>query len=156
MNRATQLLELYSLLDEVARRCGGPRRLAECHGQMGWPRRGVYFFFEPGESREESSHPRVARVGTHGLRPSKSTLWARLAQHRGSGGGRFPGGGNHRSSVFRLHVGEALLPTGDYPDEIYGTWGRGTSAPLEVRTAEYPLERDVSTYIARCRSFGSR
>ncbi len=146
--RATQLDELYSLLDAAANRCGGPRTLAECHGRMEWPRRGVYFFFEPGEHRENLSTPRVVRVGTHGLRPSSSTtLWGRLSQHRGNSGGGHAGGGNHRGSIFRLHVGEALLASGDYPPEISRTWGRGSSAPLEVRTAEYPLERDVSTYI---------
>ena len=146
-SRASQVEELYSLLDATANRCGGPRTLAECHGRMGWSRRGVYFFFEPGERRENLSTPRVVRVGTHGLRPSSSTLWKRLSQHRGNSGGRFPGGGNHRGSIFRLHVGEALLASGDYPPEISRTWGRGSSAPLEIRTAEYPLERDVSTYI---------
>lgn len=88
MNRATQLAEFHSLLDQIALRCGGPRTLAECHGRMGWPRRGVYFFFEPGEHRENGPPPRVVRVGMHGLRPSKSTLWGRLSQHRGNGGGR--------------------------------------------------------------------
>lgn len=145
--RATQLDELYSLLDAIAQRCGGPRTLADCHGRMAWPRRGVYFFFETGEHRESGSSPRVVRVGTHGLRPSSSTLWGRLSQHRGSAGGGFPGGGNHRGSIFRLHVGEALLATGNYPPEISGTWGHGSSAPPNVRTAEYPLERDVSAYI---------
>jgi hypothetical protein len=135
------------MLDEVANRRGGPWTLAECHGRMRWPRRGVYFCFEPGEHREDLSTPRVVRVGTHGLRPSSSTLWGRLSQHRGSEGGRFAGGGNHRVSIFRLHVGEALLASGEYPPEISHTWGRGTSAPLEVRALEYPLERDVSTHI---------
>lgn len=49
--------------------------------------------------------------------------------------------------MFRLHVGDALLVQGDYPPEISRAWGRGSSAPLDVRTSEYPLERDVSTYI---------
>ena len=114
---------------------------------MGWPRRGVYFFFEPGEHREDRSTARVVRVGTHGLRASSSTPWGRLSQHRGNGGGRFAGGGNHRGSVFRLHIGEALLASGEYPAEISHTWGRGSSAPLEVRALEYPLEYDVSAYI---------
>lgn len=146
-DRGAQLEELYSLLDAVAIGCGGPRTLDECHGRMGWPRRGVYFFFEPGELRAGLSTPRVVRVGTHGLRPSNSTLWGRLSQHRGTGGGRFAGGGNHRGSIFRLHVGEALLASREYPPEISQTWGRGSSAPLEVRALEYPLERDVSIYI---------
>ena len=138
--RATQLDELYSLLDAIAQRCGGPRTLADCHGRMGWPRRGVYFFFETGEHRENCSSPRVVRVGTHGLRPSSSTLWGRLSQHRGSAGGGFPGGGNHRGSIFRLHVGEALLATGNYPPRSPAPGAMGpqllqTSAPRSTRSS---------------------
>jgi len=48
---------------------------------------------------------RVVRVGTHGLKTgSTSTLWGRVHQHRDTR----EGGGNHRGSVFRLHVGQAL------------------------------------------------
>ena len=78
--------------------------------------------------------------------PLSSTLWKRLSQHRGNSGGGFPGGGNHRGSIFRLHVGEALLASGDYPPEISRPGGGGlgaTGGPYR----EYPLERDVSTYI---------
>ena len=146
-SRRAQLEEFYSLLEEVSDRRGGPRTLGECHGRMGWPRRGVYFFFEPGECREDLATPRVVRVGTHALRPSSSTLWGRLSQHRGSTAGGLPGGGNHRGSIFRRHVGEALLASSEYPPEISDTWGRGSSAPQEVRALEYPLERDVSRYI---------
>jgi hypothetical protein len=147
VSRRGQVEEFYALLDEVADRCGGPRTLGDCHGRMGWPRRGVYFFFEPGEAREDGTRPRVVRVGTHGLRPSSSTLWRRLSQHRGHTAGRSPGGGNHRGSVFRLHVGEALLAGGSYPSVISETWGRGSTAAPEVRVLERPLERDVSSYI---------
>ncbi len=57
-----------------------------------------------------------------------------------------PGGGNHRGSIFRLHVGTALLNTGICP-EAAATWGKGGSATPEVRRIEYPLERAVSDYI---------
>ena len=75
---------------------------------MEWPARGVYFFFEDGEARSTSgTGPRVVRIGTHALTAkSSTTLWNRLAQHRGVVG---TGGGNHRGSIFRLLVGEALL-----------------------------------------------
>jgi hypothetical protein len=73
-----------------------------------WPGKGVYFFFETGEIRRESGiGPRVVRVGTHALASSsRATLRQRLFQHRGNAGDR---GGNHRGSVFRKHVGFALL-----------------------------------------------
>lgn len=139
--------EFYGVLDEVSERCGGPRILADCDGRMGWPRRGVYFFFEPGEYRHGGTRLRVVRVGTHALRPSGSSLWQRLSQHKGTTGGALAGGGNHRGSIFRLHVGEALLAVGDYPPEIARTWGRGSSAPPEIRRSEHPLECAVSAQI---------
>ncbi len=111
-----------------------PRHLRDCTARTGWPARGVYFFFEPGE----------VRVGTHAVsRPSKATLWQRLALHRGN-----PDGGSHRGSIFRLHVGGALLTRGGFPPEIGRTWGIGNSAGSdEVRRIEKPLERAVSAYI---------
>ncbi len=146
-DRRADLDRFYALLSELEAKCGGKRRLAECTGRMGWPQRGVYFFFEDGELRDDGATPRVVRVGTHALRPSVSTLWGRLAQHRGSGGGTMPGGGNHRGSIFRLHVGTALLASGDWPASIGETWSEGGTAPSSVRMGEYPLEKVVSEYI---------
>jgi len=51
--------------------------------------------------------------------------------------------------LFRLHVGTALLARGDYPDAVRRSWGRGGSAPKEVRRAEQGLERAVSEYIGK-------
>ncbi len=145
--RRADLDRFYDLLAELEERCGGKRRLADCDGRMAWPHRGVYFFFEDGELREDGVTPRVVRVGTHALRPSKSTLWGRLSQHKGTPGGSLAGGGNHRGSIFRLHVGTALLASGDWSDSIRRTWSNGRTAKPEVRAAEYPLEMAVSDYI---------
>lgn len=145
MTRAAMLDEFYGLLGRLSDALGGPRRLLDCTKSTGWPSRGVYWFFEPGETRDDGERPRVVRVGTHGLRPSKSTLWGRLSQHRGSVGGSMPGGGNHRGSVFRLHVGEALMARGDV--ERVESWGRGSTADRETRDAEYFVEQAVSAYI---------
>lgn len=132
---------MYRLLDELDDRYGPPRRLAESRSQTGWPDAGVYFFYETGEVRE-SGEPRVVRVGTHRLtETSRATLWGRLGQHRGSG----DGGGNHRGSIFRLHVGTALLASGEYP-EAETTW-RVKKPPPEARDRERRLERAVSQYI---------
>ena len=146
-DRRRQLDHLYGLLKELEDRLGGTRRLASCNGRMGWPQRGVYFFFEEGETREEARGPRVVRVGTHALRSTRTTLWGRLAQHQGTASGSTPGGGNHRGSIFRLHVGTALLARGDWPQSIRETWSEGSTASREIRAAEYPLERAVSEYI---------
>jgi hypothetical protein len=81
---AEDLGRFYELLGRLEGAIGGRRALADCHGRMGWPARGVYFFFEPGELRRNGT-PRVTRVGTHALTAtSKATLWGRLAsRYRG-------------------------------------------------------------------------
>lgn len=143
----SDLVHLYNLLGKLRRQVGGDRTLAASTGRMGWPDRGVYFFFEPGEDRPDGS-PRVVRVGTHALTASsKTTLWNRLSQHRGYVGGRWVGGGNHRGSVFRRHVGAALLRRDGGPEDVAATWGKGSSAPEPVRRTEHPHEQLVSEVI---------
>jgi len=147
--RLGDIQRFYEILDELERRVGGKRTLAEADGRMGWPKRGVYCFFEPGEERTTSGTGlRVVRVGTHGLKTgSKSTLWGRLKQHQGTVGGSDPGGGNHRGSVFRLHVGSALIRRDSWSEVVAGGWGKGGSADRLVRERERPLERAVSQQI---------
>lgn len=145
--RRAELDRFYEILGVLEEKCGGKRILAECHGRMDWPQRGVYFFFEDGELRDDGVTPRVVRVGTHALRPSKSTLWGRLSQHKGTTGGSMPGGGNNRGSVFRLHVGTALLAVDDWPKPIHDSWSVGSTAESDVRRTEYALERAVSVHI---------
>ncbi len=123
--RLHDVQRFYALLALLEERWGGKRLLAEAHGGLVWPKRGVYFFFEPFEERTTSgSGLRVTRVGTHGLKAgSRSTLWKRLRQHRGTLRGKYAGGGNHRGSVFRLHVGTALIHKGIWTEEVCGQWG---------------------------------
>lgn len=143
----------YSTLDAVASRLGGPRVLGDCSARSGWPERGVYFFFEPGENRAPpfSSSLRVVRIGTHAVsRGSTTSLWDRLKQHRGNGApGDPPGGGNHRGSIFRRHVGAALIRSGRFGGVPPRTWGIGSSPGPGVAPMEEPLERAVSGYLAR-------
>lgn len=110
---------------------------------MKWPQRGVYFFSEPGEERRESGGGlRVVRVGTHALKERSATvLWHRLSQHRGSS---TTGSGNHRGSIFRLIVGQALIAQRGYD---YSMWGTGSNAQKDVRMTEVPLEREVTGVI---------
>ena len=136
----------YRIMDYL-RRHVVERRLDDCHGRMQWPRRGVYFFFENGETRPDGKTPRVVRVGTHAVsRGSKTTLWNRLSTHRGTAKS---GGGNHRGSIFRLHVGSALLRRGDVPAPPDDTWGKGATAPRPVRELEEAVEYVVSRHIRR-------
>ena len=152
-SRLADTRRFYGLLDELASRTGGPRRLAECSGRMDWPRRGVYFFFEPRESRAGSKLGlRVVRIGTHALTVgARSTLWGRLAQHRGTA----TGSGNHRTSIFRLLVGAALASRGDIG--LPPSWGAGSDRGAAasrlgldrdaIKIAEADLEARVSDTI---------
>jgi len=110
---------------------------------MEWPKRGVYFFFEDGEDRSNIGNgPRIVRVGTHAVRTGSTTkLWTRLYQHKGQPD---TGGGNHRGSIFRLLVGDAL--TGR--DQLHSpTWGKQKTAGHDVKIGELELERHVSKVI---------
>lgn len=145
MPRREDVERFYRSLDDLRRALGGPRRLCESDAKSGWPSHGVYFFFEPGEMREEGA-PRVVRVGTHGLTAtSRTKLWGRLSQHRGQRGGTHAGGGNHRGSIFRLHVGAAMSARD--PGTAVATWGVGSTAPAGARAEEHHLESLVSRYI---------
>jgi hypothetical protein len=50
----------------------------------------------------------------------------------------------HDSSIFRLLVGTAVMAKRGYD---FPTWGEGSTAPADVRTAEQDLEREVSDII---------
>ena len=144
MPRLDDLQRFYSLLFELEERLAGARHLANCSGRMSWPKRGVYFFMEPGETRSHSGRgPRIVRVGTHALKAgSGTTLWRRLYQHKGVARS---GGGNHRGSIFRLIVGTALVERDAIDCDSWDD--RRGSAPREVRERELPLERAVSQVI---------
>jgi len=138
IHRRDELDRFYALLANLEQRVGGPRRLSNTEGKQGWPERGVYFFFEPGETRPASSQARVIRVGAHAVSSgSKTTLWDRLRTHRGTA----TLGGNHRGSIFRLRVGEALQAREGI---LCPTWAQGSSAPKEVRVTERAFEEAVS------------
>ena len=152
MSRRADLVRFYDLLDEIEAQLGGRRSLGGCTARLGWPIRGVYFFFEEGEMRSDSgTGPRIVRVGTHGLKiRSKETLWSRLRAHRGT----TAGGGDHRQSVFRKLVGEAI---GSRLGRTPSSWGLGNSpgaaarslgvSRAQVRQNEAALERETSTTI---------
>lgn len=143
-SRTEDFSRFYRTLERLETGVGGMRKLSDCNGRMNWPDRGVYFFFEPGESRSDSgTNPRVVRVGTHALTSnSRTRLWNRLSQHRGVAA---TGGGNHRGSIFRLVVGEALMVR-DSRCSV-ASWGKGASAPSHTRAHEIELERKVSDII---------
>jgi hypothetical protein len=136
-----QIERFYEILAELTQLIGGPRRVSELHRDRNFPARGVYFYYEEGEMRPRSrTLRRVVRIGTHGLKANSiSTLYGRLCQHRGTKAGT----GNHRGSIFRHHVGIALINQikVDCP-----TWRKQQVSP-EERSAERFLEEKVSRYI---------
>ncbi len=138
----SDLDRFYAILAGIATQPLQGHRLCDLTGRSGLPKRGVYFFLEQGEERvTPSGVPRVVRVGTHAVSAgSRSRLWGRLRTHRGSLSGR----GNHRGSIFRLHVGAALL---EREQRQHASWGIGSSAPGEIRVHEADLEHQVSAHI---------
>jgi hypothetical protein len=118
--------------------------LRELIATRGLPARGVYFFREPGEYSSVFRGPRIVRVGTHGVSTgSKATLRSRLRMHLGTQSG----GGNHRGSIFRRHVGHAILNEGK---QSVSTWGVGSSAPTELRECPAALrtERELEHMVS--------
>jgi len=145
MRRIDDLHHLYAILDKLDNNLGGKQVLANCDGKMSWPKQGLYFFFEEGELRESGDNLRVVRVGTHAVSTgSKTTLWTRLRAHRGSMGGKYMGGGNHRGSIFRLHIGTALI---NQQNVKLDSWSKGSSAIGHIRNNEQSIEMKVSEKI---------
>jgi hypothetical protein len=147
-------MRFYEILAELELTLGGKRRLFDCDGHMGWPIRGVYFFFEDGENRSTSgSEPKVVRIGTHALKlNSESTLWQRLSQHRGT-----MKAGNHRGSIFRLLIGEALKSKmQEIEPRSWGVCSDASKAALkfgcalqDIKVCERELEILVSQYVGK-------
>ncbi len=138
-NSIQDLEQFYSLIARLAEAPWQAKPLRELPANSAFPKRGVYFFMEPGEYRAlQPEVLRVVRVGTHAVsNGSKSTLRARLKQHFGTRGG----GGNHRGSIFRRHVGDALLARDKCNLEF---WGIGSTASTSVRATESEHEKQVS------------
>ena len=143
MSKRDDLIQFYRILGELRFAVGGTRTLANAHAGMRWLKRGVYFFMDPGEFRRDTGEGlRVTRVGTHAVSEgAKTTLWNRLSQHRGA---VTHGGGNHRGSVFRKILGEAILAR---DGKQHATWGHGNTAHRKVREGEQEMERRVSAYV---------
>ena len=135
----------YALLKRLCICQGGSSSVLSRHtAKSVRPKRGIYFFFEPGERRMTAPfEDRVTRIGTHSVSiGSKATLWGRLRTHRGGTGGT----GNHRGSIFRLHVGECLIRKAEL-EGLFPLWGVGQSVPREVRDGELEIETEVSRLI---------
>lgn len=139
--RIRDLKELYLWIDEK-RKTNEVFRFRNLASQQ-VPRRGVYVFLDPREPNFLQLHPRIVRIGTHGVsRGSMATLRGRLRNHLGPGTEI----GNHRGSVFRLHLGRAMLEEGGGRSRL-PSWGEGQDAAPDIKAAEVDLELAVTRYL---------
>lgn len=138
------ILRFYELIDELTAKHGGIRKLRDCSASLDWPKRGVYFFFEPGEVCSfDQERLRVVRVGTHAITAgARRTLWSRLRQHKGT----VIGYGNHRASVFRKHVGNAMINSQQTETPVT-TWNNRSKPSGEALQLELTLEHAVTKHI---------
>jgi len=105
---------------------------------------GVYFFFEKGEQIEVAGAimDRVVRVGTHRV---DGRFPARIRQHYGNQGSL---GGNKNGSVFRKHLGGALLRRDDPGDSRLAQWiAQGGESYSEVEEAVSKELRGNFTFV---------
>ena len=145
--RIRDMTALYSIIDE-ARKKDQTFKFSSLAGAK-VPPRGVYIFLDPSEENFLKNGPRIVRIGTHAVSlDSKSTLRTRLRSHLGKGDGL----GNHRGSIFRLHVGRAMQEAGLISTKSI-TWGEGQNATADVRREEVALERKVSEYLRNLEVF---
>jgi len=81
------------------------------------PEKGIYFFYEEGEITPHTGKRRIVRVGTHGTKPAKKirSLRQRLTDHYH---------GNREGSVFRKHLGSALLKAEGASEDRIKEWLR--------------------------------
>lgn len=133
---------LYETMALAAAR-GNRLPLGEYLASKSLPARGLYIFSDASEPSEIApGQPRIVRIGTHAVSEgSSSSLRGRLRTHLGTGSG----GGSHRSSIFRLHVGNSFLQS--IPREDAPHWGKGMAASKVIRLEEEWLERQVSGYM---------
>lgn len=108
------------------------------------PTDGVYLFFERGEtvSLDGATVDRIVRVGTHNR---DGNFRQRIRQHYGHVSSF---GGNKNGSVFRLHLGGALLRRRDHRDPRLPGWEKhmGPSYP-DVEEEVSRVLRETFTFV---------
>ncbi len=132
-------------MDELEKKNIQKKLLLNSNGRQKWHKKGVYFFFESNQKRNESGEGlKVTRVGTHALKNnSQTTLWSRLSQHKGT---IKSGGGNHRCSIFRLLVGTAIIKKQNLN---FPQWEIRNNASKDIKNSEILLEKLVTQTIGQ-------
>jgi hypothetical protein len=138
--RQNNIDKFYDLLDRVIEKF--PKQTLNNLNSIKLPEKGVYFFFENGETRDNKIDNRVVRVGTHAaVANSKTTLYKRLYNHKGSKDLT----GNHRSSVFRKLIGFSIANKNKLDFKYWGD--KSKKGDRMIKDTEKPLERLVSIYL---------
>lgn len=139
-----RLKHLRILYDEIQRyRENGKTFLLRDLSSQDLPDKGVYIFVDNSEKNRWGSAGRIVRIGTHAVSEgSKSLLRTRLRSHLGNQ----DGSGNHRGSIFRLHIGASLLASEQLHHRAKN-WGNAGSASSQIKKGESWLEMKVSDYI---------
>jgi len=98
------------------------------------PENGIYLFFETGETVEVAGHARnrIVRIGTH---REDGRFRKRIQQHFGR---KRSLGGNKNESVFRKHLGAALMRRVDKSDPRLPGW------LAQMGSSDPRLEEEVS------------
>lgn len=138
--RIKHIEKFYSLINELEN-FEKKRKLKHSTGKLIWPEKGIYYFFEKNEIRE-NGNAKIVRVGTHAVsKGSKTKYWERLRQHKGTKTGT----GNHRGSVFRKLIGKSLINKNNLNAE-FPDWGKN-KADKSTKLKEKKLELQVSEII---------
>lgn len=144
--RVRDMRFLYDLIDR--NRCDGKIFKLKDLKSQDLPIRGVYVFIDPSEKSLFGSS-RIVRIGTHAVSyGSKASIRNRLKNHLGN----LDGIGNHRGSIFRLHVGKALLNSNPEGAGL-SSWGVGQSSSREIVKEEAKHERKVTAYLENLEVF---
>lgn len=135
--RKRDLDTLYGLLEDYEERAGRRIALSELSRKL-LPQGGCCLYWDPEEKRQETFKQRIVRVECYP--PEDDNMLSQLLKHRGTIAGTYKGGGNHRQSLLRHHIGTALI---NKNQESYDTW-EGDQANAAIRKKEHPLETMVS------------
>ena len=101
--RSKRIARFYYYLDQLEEKVGGLYSFRDDLNDL--PRKGVEFYFEEGEFRTESNKLRVVRIG------ASNRIFDRLNNdHMGD---------NARNSIFRRHIGRALLNVQEGLQDLY-------------------------------------
>lgn len=142
--RKRDLDTLYRMLEDYEEKAVNRIALSEL-SRTSLPLGGCCLYWEPGEKRGDPAKQRIVRVESYPLGKDKDEMYSQLIKHRGTIAGAYKGGGNHRESILRHHIGTALM---NKNQDFCDSWEE-ERANAAVRKKEHPLESIVSSVISQ-------